>query len=159
MRLLPGVLMAAALTLSASPAHAAAGPEQGCGVFPWVQTYRGWGPAEALGRTVTVIYKADECTSGFEDGIATLKASGDATILKGKTTSGSTLAVRSFSTEATWKDPSGGRWPIDWWSCDVEELSYDWQIRGLYSFSLQASDGEWRIKVSPDAVDWSYPGC
>lgn len=150
---------AVALVALAGPASASGPPEAGCAVFPWVQTYRGWGPSDHYGSTVTVVYDSASCQASEEAGVAHLEVSGTATVIKGSDSDGKLLARAGFSNKASWTADEGDGWPIKWWSCDVSSLDYVWAIEGVYSFSMKADDGRWSIRVTPGGVDWSYAGC
>ncbi|HZA61023.1 MAG TPA: hypothetical protein VE754_04985 [Actinomycetota bacterium] len=160
MRLIRLALVVAALAvLPTGPARAdlevstaLEGTTTGCGVFPWVQTYRTWGPAAAYGHTVTVVYAARRCA---EDA-GSLQALGIATVHRGRTAAGEVLDVLPFHNIVSW---TGNR--FSWWSC-TPSASYEWMIDGLYSFAASATDGKWVLDVDPGPsgpFHWEYKAC
>ncbi len=138
--------------------------EQRCHEFRHVQTYRNWGPARHFDQMVTVDYRATRCTAPAETAID-LGMDGTATIHVGDSTSGRVLGTRPFTVLGTWEQPTNPLgWPPDWWQCGVSFAQYRWEILGVYSFEVSATDGSWSLVVDVAAtpagdVQWSYDAC
>lgn len=150
-----------ALTAGAARADAEdAVPAAGCAAFGHVQTYRGWGPALHFERPVTVTYSIVDCRAGVDGDTFTLSLSGTAVVRDAAT--GRLLGPRPFAASGSWTDPSGVGYPPDWWSCDVRQASFRWEIPNAYSFVVSARDGSWTLDVGvPGAkgVHWDYSAC
>ena len=147
--------LALGLLAVARPAAASAGGG-GC-VFPWTQTYRGWGPSAHYEQVVTVRYEA-ECTATETDGTIHLAASGTATVYTGEAAEGEPIDTTAFTNTATWSDPEHPG-ELNFWACSVASADYDWSMAGVYDFSLSATDGHWSLDVSPDGVHFEHPAC
>jgi hypothetical protein len=139
-------------------------PITDCEPFSYRQTYRGWGPARAYGRQVSVLYRADRCVK-LDGGVLELTMAGTAEIREGGR-NGQVIGNRPFELEGTWVHPSiEDGWPPDWWQCRVADLQYVWRIAGRYSFAVDAEDGRWHLEVvtvrrgRARTVTWSYDAC
>jgi len=138
--------------------------QQQCDQFRHVQTYRNWGPARHFDRIVTVDYQATRCAAPAESAID-LTMGGTATIHEGDSTSGRVLGTRPFTVLGTWEQPTNPLgWPPDWWQCGVPFAQYRWEILGVYSFEVSATDGSWTLVVDVAAtpagdVHWTFDAC
>jgi hypothetical protein len=140
------------------------GPHTECEPFEYRQAYRGWGPAAAFGRKVSVLYDAEHCVR-TENGILRISMDGTAEIRQGNS-GGKVISKRRFELEGTWVHPSvTSGWPPDWWACGVTDLDYEWRIQGRYSFEVEADDGKWTLDVSTvrrdrtRTVHWTFDAC
>lgn len=136
---------------------------RGCAPFEHVQAYRGWGPADAYGRPVTVVYRATRCSTETGSTVRVVME-GTAAIYRGTASLGSLIDRSPFAVTGTWLDarnPAG--WPLPWWECRVTSADYTWQIPGAYTFSVSVRGGLWTVDVDVPApgedVHWTYRGC
>ena len=141
-----------AVTLAPAAAGAAQGPV--CVPFAFTQTYRGWGPADRYGQTVTVVYAGTRCTTGGA-GAAAVDITGTATTSKGE--------AFPFQATASWTGAPSG-WPPPWWACSVQEAEILWTIPGVYSFAVSATGGVWSLDVQTwgakgRTTTWTYRAC
>ncbi len=141
-----------------------AASEQRCDEFRHVQTYRSWGPARHFDRMVTVEYQATRCAAPVETAVD-LNMEGTATIHEGDSTSGRVLGTRPFVVLGTSEHPANPMgWPPNWWQCGVSFAQYRWEIGGVYSFEVSATDGTWTLVVDvadtpAGDVTWTYDAC
>jgi hypothetical protein len=137
-----------------------------CSTLSWTQTYRGWGPALAYGRAVTIRFVAQGC-SVIEGKSLDLLRRGTARIYAGRVAKRSRfIESRPFSVRGVWEDPENPLgWPPLWWQCGVSGAWFTWHVRGVYTFEVGVEDGVWSLDVSTNRkrrdhhFSWSYDGC
>jgi hypothetical protein len=148
----------------ASTAAAEEAPGPMCDDFRHVQTYRHWGPARHFDRVVTVEYQASRCAAPTETAVD-LHMEGTATIHEGDSVSGPVLGTRPFVVLGTWEHPANPMgWPPSWWQCGVSYAQYRWDIAGVYTFEVSATDGTWTLVVdvagsAAGDLSWTYEAC
>lgn len=150
------------VTLLSGPAGASQGALS-CLPFSLTQAYRGWGPADHYGRTVTIAYVGTQC-SEVTGGSAEVDITGTASIVRGLEVGGPTIEVRSFEASGSWSRAGVlSAWPPAWWSCGVDRAELRWEVPGVYSFAVSATGGRWVLDVGTGsgtgAVHWEYDAC
>ena len=147
------VPLALALVIGTPAAsRAATEASEGCAVFPWVQTYRTWGPAAHYGARVTVVYEAEGC----QESQGSLLVSGTATVHLGRSDQGQVLDIRPFANVASWSGDN-----FVWWSC-VDAAAYAWEIEDVYRFEASATAGAWILSVDPGPqgpLEFTHQAC
>lgn len=140
-----------AAVLLVLPTHAAAQNADACTPFEHAQTYsarRGFyrAPAWHYGRTVTIVYRADACTSvNARSGAVQERLDGTATVYAGTSASGAAIDERPFTSVEERRPPlpSG---ETAWWACDRSTVSYSWTIEGVYRFTARGTNGTWTYR-------------
>lgn len=159
------IVVTFALLAASAAAPASAQPIE-CADFALTQTYRGWGPALHYGKTVTVVYAADECSGSWTDEAFSYEVTGSASIYEGpvpegKHPAGPAMDVLHFSTKGSFSDAEDAGWPPAWWSC-LASADVRWQIAGIYSFRATAEMGDWSLGINVTGATpfrWSYSAC
>ncbi|MGH2737595.1 MAG: hypothetical protein ACRDHH_02175 [Actinomycetota bacterium] len=135
-----------------------------CQPFSHTQTYISWGPALAYEEPVTVVYEASHCTKPVGTAVE-ISMQGTAKVYQGALVEGTPIDSRPFTVTGMWdrpEDPSG--WPPTWWTCEVKQARYNWDIAGVYTVAVSARWGVWSLEVTslstaPRTFRWTYNAC
>ncbi len=123
-----------------------------------------WGPALAYEDPVTVVYEASHCTKPVGTTVE-ISMQGTAKVYQGSVVEGTPIDSRPFTVTGMWdrpEDPSG--WPPKWWTCEVKQARYNWDIAGVYTFAVSARWGVWSLEVTSlgtaaRTFRWTYNAC
>ena len=167
------VLIAVAVLVTPALALAKGSVEKGH--YRWAgfhseQDYAGWGPACYYGQDVRIVYDATNTwTYVAKDGDVreTLVQNGTAQVydvggnlLDERTfhvterffDAGTDVAIRRDYGTNVWYEASHL-----WWSADLEQYHYAWNIPGVYRFRAWNRYGDWRYGWSSGDCEGGYP--
>ncbi|MGH2657040.1 MAG: hypothetical protein ACRDIZ_10160 [Actinomycetota bacterium] len=113
---------------------------------------------------MTVVYEASHCTKPVGTTVE-ISMQGTAKVYQGSVVEGTPIDSRPFTVTGMWdrpEDPSG--WPPKWWTCEVKQARYNWDIAGVYTFAVSARWGVWSLEVTSlgtaaRTFRWTYNAC